>query len=105
MQFSSWATYIGNQPSWLVVVRQAKTSVGQMCRQKPHALHMSSPSTTSHWPLRPVGALFSGLNSAMRSPPLSKPGDAGALTHCRPVYLRDGRYTYPELTTTAAANV
>src|SRR2546425_8542877 len=65
MQLSSWATYIGNHPSLLVAVRQAKTSVGQTLRQKPQALHISSPMTTSHRPAGPFGAFFSALNSAM----------------------------------------
>src|SRR6266851_743260 len=66
MQFSSWATYIGNQPSLLVAVRQPKTSTGQTLRQKPHALHISSPMMTSHRPAGPLDAFFSALNSAMR---------------------------------------
>src|SRR3989442_13134762 len=66
MQFSSWATYIGNQPSLLVAVRQPKTSTGQTLRQKPHALHISSPRMTSHRPAGPLGAFFSALNSAIR---------------------------------------
>src|SRR5436853_5070406 len=66
MQFSSWATYIGNQPSLLVAVRQPKTSTGHTLRQKPHALHISSPMMTSHRPAGPFGAFFSALNSAIR---------------------------------------
>src|SRR5437773_7793218 len=65
MQFSSWATYIGNQPSLLVAVRQPKTSTGQTLRQKPHALHISSPTMTSHRPAGPLDAFFSALNSAI----------------------------------------
>src|SRR5258705_13459531 len=68
MQFSSWATYIGNQPSLLVAVRQPKTSTGQALRQKPHALHLSSPMMTSHRPAGPFGAFFSALNSAILFP-------------------------------------
>src|SRR6266542_5312761 len=66
MQFSSWATYIGNLPSLLVAVRQPKTSTGHTLRQKPHALHISSPMMTSHRPAGPFGAFFSALNSAIR---------------------------------------
>src|SRR6266513_2859310 len=46
-QFSSWAVYMGNQPILFGALRYAKTSTGQTLRQKPHALHMSSPTTTS----------------------------------------------------------
>src|SRR5215470_2557854 len=63
MQFSSCAVYIGNQPILLGAVRYAKTSTGQTARQKPHALHMSSPTTTSHRPAGPFDARFSALNS------------------------------------------
>src|SRR5438105_13510352 len=66
MQLSSWATYMGNQPGLLVGVRQPKTSVGQTLRQKPQALHISSPITTSQRPAGPLGAFFSALNSAIR---------------------------------------
>src|SRR5438876_2332679 len=65
MQFSSLATYIGNQPSLLVAVRQPKTSTGHTLRQKPQALHISSPMSTSHRPAGPLGAFFSALNSAI----------------------------------------
>src|SRR5438876_489029 len=58
MQFSSCATYIGNHPSLLVAVRYAKTSTGQTFRQNPHALHISSPMTTSQ---RPAGELLAAL--------------------------------------------
>ena len=34
---------------------------GQTCRQKPHALHMSSPTTTSHRPAGPLGGLLLSL--------------------------------------------
>src|SRR6267143_3609674 len=64
-QLSSWATIIGNHPILLGVVRHAKTSVGHTLRQNPQALHMSSPTTTSHLPAGPRGAFFSSLNSAI----------------------------------------
>src|SRR5215475_5450056 len=80
-QFSSWATTIGNQPRRFGVGRQAKTSVGHTCRQKPHALHMSSPTITSQRPEGPFGAFFPVLKSATRSLPLVPrilaPGPAG----------------------------
>src|SRR6059036_1321088 len=66
-QLSSWATTIGNHPILLGVVRHAKTSVGHTLRQNPQALHMSSPTTTSHFPAGPRGAFFSTLNSAIRA--------------------------------------
>src|SRR5437762_1160543 len=66
-QLSSWATIIGNHPILLGVVRHAKTSVGHTLRQNPQALHMSSPTTTSHLPAGPRGAFFSSLNSAIRA--------------------------------------
>src|SRR5215813_499009 len=66
-QLSSWATIIGNHPILFGVVRQAKTSVGHTLRQNPQALHMSSPTTTSHFPAGPRGAFFSALNSAIRA--------------------------------------
>src|SRR5436309_6287555 len=65
VQFSSLAVYMGNQPSLFAVLRQANTSTGQMARQNPHALHMSSVTATSHLPAGPRAALFSGLNSGM----------------------------------------
>src|SRR5215467_8772358 len=64
-QLSSWAVYIGNQPSLLAVLRHANTSTGHTARQKPHALHMSSPTMTSHRPAGPREAFFSVLNSGM----------------------------------------
>src|SRR5881397_1982408 len=64
-QLSSWATIIGNHPILFGVVRHAKTSVGHTLRQNPQALHMSSPTTTSHLPAGPRGAFFSSLNSAI----------------------------------------
>src|SRR6266852_4868196 len=67
-QLASWATIIGNHPILFGVVRQAKTSVGQTLRQNPQALHISSPTTTSHLPAGPRGAFFSRLNSAIRIP-------------------------------------
>src|SRR5437867_11898978 len=71
-QFSSCAVIIGTQPSLFGVARQANTSTGQIWRQKPHALHISSPTTTSHRPAGPFGAFFSGLNSI---DPLLVPAD------------------------------
>jgi len=68
MQFSSWAVYMGNHPILFGAFRYAKTSTGQTLRQKPHALHMSSPTRTSQRPAGPRGAFFSALNSAMRFP-------------------------------------
>src|SRR6058998_4114153 len=65
-QLPSWATIIGNHPILFGVVRHAKTSVGHTLRQNPQALHMSSPTTTSHLPAGPRGAFFSALNSAIR---------------------------------------
>src|SRR5712691_4380531 len=64
-QLFSWATTIGNHPSLFGVVRHAKTSVGHTLRQNPQALHMSSPTMTSHLPAGPRGAFFSSLNSAI----------------------------------------
>jgi len=66
MQFSSCFTYIGNHPILFVTVRYSNTGTGQTLMQKLHALHMSSPMTTSHLPAVPaLGAFFSSLNSAM----------------------------------------
>src|SRR4029453_10166221 len=59
---------MGNHPMRLAAVRYAKTSVGHTCRQNPHALHMSSPMTTSHFPAGPFGAFLSALNSAITAP-------------------------------------
>src|SRR6266481_3782258 len=71
-QFSSCATYMGDQPSLLVAVRYAKTSTGQTFRQNPHALHISSPITTSQRPAGPRDAFFSALNSAIQSSPAAQ---------------------------------
>src|SRR5712664_1946951 len=68
MQFSSCAVIIGNQPRRFGVVRQAKTSTGQTARQKPHALHISSPTTTSQRPAGPFGGFLSALNSGIAFP-------------------------------------
>src|SRR5436309_15319976 len=65
-QLSSWATIIGNHPILLGVVRHAKTSDGHTLRQNRQALHMSSPTTTSHLPAGPRDPFFSSLNSAIR---------------------------------------
>src|SRR3970040_2860678 len=62
-QFPSWATYIGNHPSLFATFRQAKTSAGQILRQNPQALHISSEITTSRRPAGALGAFFSSLNS------------------------------------------
>src|SRR4029453_11954108 len=59
---------MGNHPMRLAAVRYAKTSVGHTFRQNPHALHMSSPMTTSHFPAGPFGAFLSALNSAITGP-------------------------------------
>src|SRR6185295_2637329 len=59
---------MGNHPMRLAAVRYAKTSVGHTFRQNPHALHMSSPMTTSHFPAGPFGAFLSALNSAITAP-------------------------------------
>src|SRR6266508_1326056 len=69
MQFSSFATYIGDQPMRLACLRHAKTWTGQTARQKPHALHMSSVTITSHLPAGPFDGFFSTLNSGMRLSP------------------------------------
>src|SRR3990172_9998448 len=74
-QCSSLATYMGNHPRRFAVVRQAKTSTGQMFRQNPHALHMSSPRITSHFPAGPLDARFSSLNSAILLSLLQHPED------------------------------
>src|SRR3990172_1506717 len=91
-QFSSLATYMGNHPRRLAVVRQAKTSTGQMFRQNPHALHMSSPTTTSHLPAGPLGARFLSLNSAILLSVSHHPqhdglrvGDVGTRERLRPL--------------------
>src|SRR3990172_6046016 len=91
-QFCSLATYIGNHPRRLAVVRQAKTSTGQMFRQNPQALHMSSPTITSHFPAGPLGARFSSLNSAILLSLSHHPqhdrlrvGDVGAREGLRPL--------------------
>ena len=68
MQFASVATNIGTQPSLFGPLRQAKTSTGQILRQKPQALHMSSLITTSHFPAFFVNCFFSALNSAILLP-------------------------------------
>src|SRR6266446_3127152 len=68
MQLSSFAVYMGNQPSLFAVLRQANTSTGQTARQKPHALHMSSLMTTSHLPAGPRDAFLSVLNNGMPGP-------------------------------------
>src|SRR3970282_229306 len=69
MQFSSWGTYIANHPILFAVFRQAKTSTGQILRQNPQALHMSSEMMTSQRPAGALGAFFSSLNNGMfRSP-------------------------------------
>src|SRR5919109_2139504 len=65
MQFASFSTNIGTQPSLFGLLRQAKTSTGQTLRQKPQALHMSSLITTSHLPAFFVNCFFSALNRAM----------------------------------------
>src|SRR5262245_1858730 len=65
MQLCSLAVYTGNQPSLFGVLRHANTSTGQTARQKPHALHMSSPTTTSHLPAGPREGFLSGLNSGI----------------------------------------
>src|SRR3989338_1923467 len=64
-QFSSWGTYIANHPILFAVFRQAKTSTGQILRQNPQALHMSSEITTSQRPAGALGAFFSSLNSGI----------------------------------------
>src|SRR6266536_1235815 len=64
-QFSSFAVYMGNQPSRFGAVRHAKTSTGQTARQKPQALHISSERSTSHLPASPRDAFFSALKSAI----------------------------------------
>src|SRR3989304_3405047 len=69
-QFSSWATYIGNHPSLFATFRQAKTSTGQILRQNPQALHMSSEMMTSQRPAGALGAFFSSLNRGIFRPPL-----------------------------------
>src|SRR5215469_13051841 len=68
MQLSSFAVYIANQPSRLAALRHANTSTGHTARQKPHALHMSSETTTSHFPAGPRDVFFSTLNSAIAAP-------------------------------------
>src|SRR5215475_2921120 len=65
MQFASVSTNIGTQPSLFGLLRQAKTSTGQILRQKPQALHMSSLMMTSHLPAFFVNCFFSALNSAI----------------------------------------
>src|SRR5215471_18138191 len=65
MQFSSLAVYMANQPRRFGVVRQANTSTGHTARQKPHALHMSSETTTSQRPAGPREGFFSVLNSGI----------------------------------------
>src|SRR5713101_1870873 len=65
MQCSSCAVYMGNQPSLFGTVRYSKTGTGQTLMQKPHALHMSSATTTSHLPAGPFDTFFSALNSAI----------------------------------------
>src|SRR5262249_5999339 len=77
MQFSSFAVYIGNHPSLLGALRQAKTSTGHTPRQNPHALHMSSPITTSQRPAGPREGFFSGLNSGIGAPRGLLTGTAG----------------------------
>src|SRR4029453_1981700 len=59
---------MGTQPMRLAAVRYANTSVGHTLRQNPHALHMSSPMTTSHFPAGPFGGFLSALNSAITAP-------------------------------------
>src|SRR5262245_2155826 len=61
MQFSSFAVYIGNQPSLFGAVRHANTSTGHTARQNPQALHMSSVITTSQRPAGPRDGFLSTL--------------------------------------------
>src|SRR2546428_7440403 len=108
-QLPSWATIIGNHPILFGVVRHAKTSVGHTLRQNPQALHMSSPTTTSHLPAGPRRAFFSSLNRAIPvslhhhlqyallgtddvSPPplLGPPPVAGRRGHGSPAVFTDG---------------
>src|SRR5262245_48656443 len=67
-QFCSFAVNIGNHPILFGALRYANTSTGQMLRQNPQALHMSSATTTSQRPVGPFGVFFSVLNSAIASP-------------------------------------